>query len=105
MLEIVCVPVIVALCYGAIELYKFFIAKDNAKLIAIIPIISAVLGGILGIVAFFACPAIIIANNAGVAFLVGLCSGLSATGTNQIFKQFAKLGIKVKEVEHDDKTK
>jgi hypothetical protein len=39
------------------------------------------------------------------ALVVGLCSGLSATGTNQIFKQLEKYGITVKEVEKKDDDK
>jgi len=99
MLEIICVPVIVAVVYGIIELYKKFIAKDKEFLVAIVPLISAILGGLLGILAFYLVPSIIVATNVVTAFLVGLCSGLSATGTNQIFKQFKKLGIEVKETE------
>lgn len=79
------------------EFYKIVIAKENAKLIAIIPIISSLLGGLLGLCAFFLCPAIISATNAFTAVLVGVCSGLSATGCNQIFKQLNKVGIEVKE--------
>ncbi len=104
-MEIICVPIIVTLVYGAMELYKKFIPKDKAILVSIIPLISAILGGLLGILAFYLVPAIIIANNAGIAFIVGVCSGLSATGTNQIFKQFAKIGINIKEKEIDGITK
>jgi uncharacterized membrane protein len=81
------------------ELYKKFIAKDNEKLIRIIPIIACAVGIIAGITCFYVFPTIIVATNVGTATLVGGASGLSATGCNQIFKQLAKFGIDVKETE------
>jgi len=98
-MEIICVPAIVAVVYVLIEAYKKMIAKDREKWLNFVPIIATVLGGILGVVIFYIAPQIIIASNVWVALVVGLCSGLSATGTNQIFKQLEKYGIKVKEVE------
>ena len=38
MLEIICVPVIVSLVFVLMEIYKKLIAKENEKLIRIIPI-------------------------------------------------------------------
>ena len=55
-----------------------------------VPLISAALGAVLGVVAFFALPSIIPADNVCVAILVGGASGLTATGTNQIIKQLTK---------------
>lgn len=99
MLEIICVPVIVSLVFSLMELYKKFIAKDNEKLVRIIPIIACIVGIASGIVCFYAFPTIISATNIFVAILIGGASGLSATGCNQIFKQLAKFGIEVKETE------
>lgn len=99
MLEIICVPVIVSLVFSLMELYKKFIAKENEKLIRIIPIIACAVGIIAGITCFYVFPTIIVATNVGTAILVGGASGLSATGCNQIFKQLAKFGIDVKETE------
>lgn len=101
MLEIICVPVIVALVLSIMEIYKKFIARENETLIRIIPIIGCVLGIVAGIVCFYAFPTIISATNIWSAILIGGASGLSATGCNQIFKQLAKFGIKVKEEETD----
>lgn len=98
-MEIICVPVIVAIVYVLIEAYKKWIAKGREKWVSVIPLIATVLGGILGVVLFYIAPQIIIASNVWLALVVGLCSGLSATGTNQIFKQLEKYGINVKEVE------
>ena len=101
MLEIVCVPVIVALVFVLMEIYKKFIAKDNETLIRIIPIIAGVLGIIFGIICFYFIPSIISATNIGTAILIGGASGLSATGCNQIFKQLKKFGIEVKEQKNE----
>jgi hypothetical protein len=101
-MEIICVPAIVAVVYVLIEAYKKLIAKGREKWLNFIPLIATVLGGVLGVVLFFVAPQVIIANNVWIALVVGLCSGLSSTGANQIFKQLEKFGITVKEVEKKD---
>ena len=101
-MEIICVPAIVAVVYVVIEFYKKWLAKGREKWLNLIPIIALILGGVLGVAIFYTAPQIIIAGNVWLALIVGLCSGLSATGTNQIFKQLEKYGIKVKEVEQDE---
>ena len=105
MLEIVCVPVITALVFAIVEIYKKYVAKDKKVLVAIIPIIAGAIGVVLGIVCFYALPFMISATNLGVAMLIGGASGLSATGCNQIFKQLKKYGIEVKEVEVENNGK
>lgn len=102
-MEIVCVPIIVTAVYGIIELYKL-ITKNKSEIYAkIIPLISLVLGGVCGVLLFLAIPQLIGAENIWVALIVGACSGLSATGTNQIFKQLKKVGVEVKETEDKNK--
>ena len=86
MLEIVCVPIITALVFAIVEIYKKYVAKDKKVLVAIIPIIAGAIGVVLGIICFYALPFMISATNLGVAMLIGGASGLSATGCNQIFK-------------------
>lgn len=104
MLEIICVPVIVSLVFGLMEVYKVLIAKakNQETLIRIIPIIACVLGIAFGILFYYVCPSIVAATNIWTAILIGGASGLSATGCNQIFKQLKKFGIDVKEVPKDD---
>lgn len=99
MTEIICVPIIVALTYAVIELYKKCLAKTNETLNRIIPLLGLVFGGVAGIVCFYAFPELIIAHNLLSAIIVGASSGLSATGCNQIFKQLKKYGIEVKQPE------
>jgi FtsH-binding integral membrane protein len=89
LLQIVSVPVISAVVYGAMELYKYTV-NGKESLIRVIPVIAVVFGVVLGIVAFFATPDIIAADNVFTAILIGGASGLAATGTNQIFKQLGK---------------
>lgn len=101
-MEIICVPAIVAIVYVLMEAYKTFIAKGREKWVSVIPVIAVIIGGILGAVFFYSAPQLIIATNIWVALVIGACSGLSATGTNQIFKQLEKFGVKIKEVEQKD---
>lgn len=95
MLEIVCVPIIMAVVYTVVELYK---KATSAKpvLAKFIPIIACVLGVIVGVVCFYCCPNIIAARNLLGAMIIGGASGLSATGCNQIFKQLKQFGVVVK---------
>lgn len=101
-MEIICVPAIVAVVYIVIEFYKKWLAKGKEKWLNLIPIIALILGGVLGVAVFYIAPQIILAGNVWLALVIGACSGLSATGANQIFKQLEKFGIKVKEVEPDE---
>ncbi len=100
-MEIICVPLIMAIVYAVIEFYKSTIAKTNDTLLRIIPIIGGVLGLVAGIAFFYCCPNLISATNVGSAIVIGLASGLSATGCNQIFKQLKKFGVDVKQPEID----
>ena len=105
-MEIICVPAIVSIVYAIIEAYKKWIAKGRQKWLAVIPLIAMIIGGILGVAIFYIAPQIIIASNVWWALIVGLASGLSAVGSNQIFKQLRKIGIEVKESEQkNDDTK
>lgn len=86
--EIISVPAITAITYMLIEVLKLIFTGE--KFNKLIPLISCVSGIALGIVTFYACPTIIVANNVLSAILVGGASGLGATGTNQIVKQLQK---------------
>lgn len=63
---------------------------QSRKWIRLIPLWAALLGVVFGIVAFYAVPGIMPADNVLVAILIGGASGLAATGTNQIYKQLTK---------------
>ena len=87
MTEFVAFPVIVVMCYLVGMICKSF---KNEKLDTFIPDIVGVVGAILGIVIYLTIPNFIPADNWAVAIAIGIVSGLSATGINQIYKQFAK---------------
>lgn len=84
------VPIIVVCCYVLGELYKLVFRKKT-QAYKFIPITMCVIGGILGIIMFYTEPTMIFdADNAWVALGIGMVSGVSATGTNQIVKQLFK---------------
>lgn len=85
-MEIVSVPIIVTVVCGIMELLKgVFGCKE--KFLRLIPVLSAMTGAIFGVVIFFAAPALIPAENAFMALLIGGASGLASTGAHQVFKQ------------------
>ena len=88
-LELISVPAIAAVVYWTINIIKYAV-KDNENFKRFIPLISAVLGAILGVAAYYAVPSIVPAQNVVVAIVTGGASGLAATGTNQIIKQLKK---------------
>lgn len=85
LIEIVSVPVIATAVYWVVNLIKYAV-KSNEIFMRLIPLIAAVLGAGLGIIAFYALPA----DNWLMALLIGGASGLSATGVNQVIKQLGK---------------
>lgn len=88
------VPIIVICCYIIGEIYKL-IFKEKEELYKLIPIMTSSIGGVLGLVIFYTNPDIIFnADNVWTALCVGIVSGASATGTNQIIKQLFSKGEK-----------
>ena len=88
------VPIIVLCCYIIAEIYKK-IFKEKEEFYKLIPMIMAIIGGILGIIIFYTNPEIIFnADNIWTALGVGIVSGVSSTGTNQIIKQLFSKGDK-----------
>ena len=83
MTEFVAFPAIVAMCYLAGAVCKTI---GNEKLDKFIPVICGTLGAVLGVVIFFTIPNFIPAENWAVAVAIGIVSGFSATGINQIWK-------------------
>lgn len=91
-LEVVSVPAIVGIVYLALFVYKQVATAEmvnSEKWIRIIPLLAAVLGVILGVIAYFCIPEIMPADNVFMAILIGGASGLTATGINQIYKQLS----------------
>ena len=92
--SIATLPVIVAAVYGIIEFWKYFVFAENETFKKYIPVISTVLGGVIGIVTFFAFPESIPVGTWYGSILIGCASGLSAVGVNQIKKQMSNGGEK-----------
>ncbi len=101
-MNFVSVPIIVVCCYVLGEIYKvIFSKKTNAY--KFIPIVMCIFGGILGIVMFYTSPEMIFyVDNAWIALGVGMVSGVSATGTNQIIKQLFGKNEESKEKEKEN---
>ena len=81
------VPIIVLCSYIVGEIYKviFKRKKDAYKLI---PILVAIVGGVLGVLIYLTSPEMIFnVDNLWIALGIGIISGFSSTGTNQIVKQ------------------
>lgn len=86
-LDFIGIPIIIIICYMVGEIYKV-VFKKNTKTYKLIPILVAFIGGVLGIIIYFTSPEVLLnARNIYNAILVGIISGFSATGTNQIIKQ------------------
>ncbi len=91
-LEVVTVPVIAAIVYGVMAVYKQLMAEKSAVWTSLIPVWAGVLGIALGVAAYFLVPEAMPADNVLSAVLLGLASGLSATGLDQVYKQIKKSG-------------
>ena len=91
-MDFTCVPIIVVCCYIIGEIYKVLF-KNKQEAYKLIPILVSILVGLLGVFIYFTNPEMVLnANNVWVALGVGIVSGASSTGTNQIIKQLFKKG-------------
>ena len=81
------IPIIVIICYLSGEIYKMLFRR-NEDVFKYIPIVLAIIGGLIGILIYLTNPELVAnVNNIWIAFGIGVSSGVSATGTNQIIKQ------------------
>jgi len=86
-MEFSSVPIIVVCCYLMGEIYKV-IFKKRTKTYKLIPVLVSVSGGILGILIYLTNKEMIMnASNIWIALGIGIISGASSTGTNQVVKQ------------------
>lgn len=81
--EIAAIVVIVYLLAEGVKLI------GKGKLNRFLPVICGALGGILALVAYFCLPGYIPAENVLEALAIGIVSGFSATGVNQVYKQLS----------------
>ena len=81
------VPIIVVCCYIVGEIYKA-VFKNNSEAYKLIPVLVATVGGVLGVLIYITTPELIFnVDNIWVALGVGIISGFSSTGANQVVKQ------------------
>ena len=82
----VSVPIIVVCCYMIGEIYKVLF-KNKQEAYKLIPILVAIIGGVLGVAIYITAPEMMLnVNNFWIALGIGIMSGFSSTGTNQVIK-------------------
>lgn len=92
------VPIIVVCCYIIGEIYKVLL-KKRQETYKLIPIVMAITGGIFGILIYITAPNMIFnVTNIWEALTIGIVSGTSSTGTNQIIKQIFNKGEEKNEI-------
>ena len=89
-MDFVSVPTIVLFCYIVGEIYKVLF-KNKEDTYKLIPVLVAIVGGVLGVLIYLTSPEMIFnVDNLWIALGIGIISGFSATGTNQVVKQLIK---------------
>ena len=84
-IEIVSIPAIVAIVCAVMQMLKKTIANESFN--RWIPLLSVLLGAVLGGIAFYVYPAILPTDSFVPAVLIGAASGWAATGAHQTGKQ------------------
>lgn len=91
-MEYASAPIIVVICYIIGEVYKI-VFKKNKERYKYIPILLMISGGILGVLMYKTDKEMILnASNIFTSLGIGIVSGASSTGANQIIKQLFKKG-------------
>lgn len=85
-LGIVGIPAIAIICYLVGAGCKAWDKFDDRK----IPVLMMICGAILGIVAYYTAPTLMVANDVYTATAIGIVSGAFATAVNQAIKQAHK---------------
>ena len=86
-MEFTSIPIIVLCSYILGEIYKaIFVNVQRAY--KLIPVVVSIFGGIIGVLIYFTNPEIMFnVDNIWSAIGIGIVSGTSSTGTNQMIKQ------------------
>ena len=91
-LEVVTVPVIAAIVYGVMAVYKQLMAEKPAVWTSLIPVWAGVLGIALGVAAYFLVPEGGAEARVLGAVLVRLASAVAARGLERVYRQIKKSG-------------
>lgn len=89
MTSIMSIPSITIMVYIIMEIFKQVFAYKKPKLKRFIPLIAGLSGVALGILSHYFAGNTIPSDNIMTAIFIGGASGLAATGTNQIIRQFS----------------
>lgn len=89
-MEIASIPVVIIAVWFLMEIYKKHIAKTE-KALSLIPELSALLGVAFTVGLYYLAPKWVASEDLITAIIVGLTSGLSATGSHEVVKGFKKL--------------
>ena len=87
--EFCSVPAIALFCFFIVELIKKM-SDEKSSMKNLYPIISAFLGALSGVIIYAVEPSLIMGESFLSCWLVGLASGLSATGGNEILQRIKK---------------
>lgn len=86
-MEFTSVSIIVVCCYLIGEIYKV-VFKKRPETYKLIPVLVSISGGVLGIFIYLTNKEMMMhASNLWIALGIGIISGASSTGTNQVVKQ------------------
>ena len=88
-MDLISIPIIVVCCYIVGEIYKVLF-KNKQQAYKLIPILVAILGGVMGLVIYFTAPQLLEVRDVYTAIMIGIVSGFTSTGANQIVKQLVK---------------
>lgn len=85
-MEFTSIPLIVIVSYCVGEIIKV-IFKKKKEVVKLIPLLVTLLGGILGAIIYLSEPSYLITKSMYESIFLGLISGASSTGANQIIKK------------------
>lgn len=85
-MEFTSIPIVAVCCYMFGEIYKF-IFRNRQQTYKLIPVVLAMVGAGIALAIYYTEPKIILATNPWQALGLGIVSGASSTGANQMFKQ------------------
>lgn len=88
-MDIFTVPAIMGVVYAVVAAITKA-TGENEKFKRFIPLTAMGIGCLIGLLAYYFMPNMIVAENAVASMVVGGMSGLAATGGDQIIKQFKK---------------
>ena len=83
-MEYVGIPSIIIICYLIGEIFKLLVLKKKSKY-KYVPIIVGTTGGLLGLLAYYISPSIVLnVDNPFIALALGIVSGLASTGSYEV---------------------